>query len=303
LEELLREPPDFARFLTGSEGTLALTSRAELRTIPIPARTTLALFAFRSLSAASEAVSEFRASRPAALELIDRFLLEALKGMNSTLLYALGLDEAEASLWIEWEGEIPSGVPLGNAYVMENRAGQSSLWALYSKASKRLYEIRDRRVPLHCIDDGVVPLENLPEFVAGMREILKRHDCEGAIFGHAGDAHLHVSPRIDWEAPHVTERIEKLMEETYGFIWGLGGTISGENGDGYLRRRFAERQWAPVLPLFHLVKEVFDPAGILNPDKKFSLGASLLPPYRSFRIAGATARPLTAEEEAAELPR
>lgn len=282
LEELCGKRPDYARFLTGTEGTLVLTSEVELWTIPHPMSSSLAIFGFRSLEEAAHRVAEYRTFHPAAIQLLDRNMLEALKKSSPAILSALNLDESEASLWMEWEGPVPEGVDLEKGVVLEDPQGSSNLWALLSKAYKRLHVRKGSAVPIRCIEDGIVPPEKLVEFVRGVKEILRSNGCEGAIYGPAGDAHLHVYPWVDVSAPHLPQRIDRLMEETFGLIWELGGSISAQHGDGVLRRRHAERQWKELLPLFHRVKEVFDPAGIFNPEKKFSLDGALLPPYRSF---------------------
>jgi FAD/FMN-containing dehydrogenase len=136
---------------------------------------------------------------------------------------------------------------------------------------------------LRCIEDGVVPVGRLEEYVVRLREILRRNDCDGAIFGHAGDAHIHVNPQVDIAAPRLSERIDRLMEEVSTLVWELGGSISGEHGDGMLRTDYVSRQWEPLMGLFREVKAAFDPKGILNPGKKLSMvKGSARPRLRKF---------------------
>jgi len=282
LQELCGDSPDYARFLVGSEGTLSLITEIEVKTIPLAQSTCLAIFPFSSIQAAIEALPEIRSAEPAAIELIDDYVLQAMNRVTPSFASALGLDQAKASLWVEWESEAPRSLDSSLCKIIEDPFGQSHLWTIRSKASKYLHEQATHRVPLRCIEDGVVPIEKLSEYVAELRQLLKRHNCDGAIFGHIGDGHLHVNPNIDVTAPHLPQRLDQLMEDFYSLVLRMGGSISGEHGDGVLRRRYVDRQWSSVMPLFQLVKETFDPAGLLNPGKKISLGNSLVPPYRNF---------------------
>ncbi|MDQ3605828.1 MAG: FAD-binding oxidoreductase, partial [Gemmatimonadota bacterium] len=116
------------------------------------------------------------------------------------------------------------------------------------------------------IEDGVVPVERLPEYVAVLRRVLGAHGVPAVIFGHAGDGNLHVNPLVDVTAPGWRETIERILYEIAGEVARLGGTLAGEHGDGRLRAPLLETVWgADMVALFREVKEAFDPAGILNP--------------------------------------
>lgn len=281
LHELVKDPPDYTRFLVGTEGTLALTTEIDLKIIPIPRVTSLAILAFRKIEDAIAEVEALRSLAPAAIELMDHHVLRALGRANPHLVSFLGLDEAEASLWVEWEDVAPKELEKMKCHVIEDPTSRSNLWALRSRASKLLHEQPGPRRPLRCIEDTVVPTENLLDYVRSLREILLQHDCDGAIFGHVGDAHLHVNPSIDIQVEKIEERIGSLMEDVYACVLSFGGSISGEHGDGLLRSRFVKKQWAALIPHFQMVKETFDPAGILNPGKKYSEFELAFPPLRN----------------------
>jgi len=92
------------------------------------------------------------------------------------------------------------------------------------------------------------------------------------IFGHAGDAHIHVNPLIDVSAPDWRERVEGLLEDIVTLTARLGGTLAGEHGDGRLRAPLLDRVWdRGATELFARVKKAFDPRGILNPGVKVPL--------------------------------
>ncbi|HLG20526.1 MAG TPA: FAD-binding oxidoreductase [Bdellovibrionota bacterium] len=275
-------PPmtDLTPLLVGSEGTLALTTEIELATVPLPEKCNTAVFSFDSLSVAVAAAEPLRSSRPAAIELVDRYILKAMQTGDAGFIDSLGLTTAQASLWVEWEGEIPSVLRKEAAALLENSDVQKHLWALRSDASKILHAQPGARRPLRCVEDGVVPTDRLGTYVTELREILRRHDCDGAIFGHAGDGNIHVNPNVDVGKPRLPARIESLMNDVYDLIFRLEGSISGEHGDGLLRKNYMARQWGDLLPLFREIKAAFDPRGILNPDKKLPDGEFRIPGFR-----------------------
>jgi FAD/FMN-containing dehydrogenase len=108
--------------------------------------------------------------------------------------------------------------------------------------------------------------------VRGVRGALERRGIRGVIFGHAGDAHVHVNPLVDVSKPDWRSGIEDLLEEVVSLTARLGGTLAGEHGDGRLRTPLLARVWSEkARELFALVKEAFDPDGILNPGVKIPL--------------------------------
>jgi hypothetical protein len=89
------------------------------------------------------------------------------------------------------------------------------------------------------------------------------------IFGHAGDAHVHVNPLVDVRVSDWRARVDALLDEVATLTGRLGGTLAGEHGDGRLRTPLLARTWsAAARALFARVKAAFDPAGILNPGVK-----------------------------------
>jgi FAD/FMN-containing dehydrogenase len=119
------------------------------------------------------------------------------------------------------------------------------------------------------IEDGAVPPSRLAEYVRGVRAALDRRGVRGVIFGHAGDAHMHVNPLIDVSKPLWRDDVQGLLEDIVTLTAELGGTLTGEHGDGRLRTPLLQRVWsAEARALFTLVKNAFDPGGILNPGVK-----------------------------------
>jgi hypothetical protein len=108
--------------------------------------------------------------------------------------------------------------------------------------------------------------------VRGIREILAANDTRGVIFGHAGDSHVHVNPLVDVGKPDWRDRVQRILDAAVELTRTLGGTLTGEHGDGRLRTPLLERVWSrEAIDRFRRVKSVFDSQGIMNPGVKVAL--------------------------------
>jgi glycolate oxidase len=119
-------------------------------------------------------------------------------------------------------------------------------------------------------EDVVVPRSKVPELVAKIEEIGKRHDTFVANFGHAGDGNIHVNFMCDRDDAASIARARECVAETFQLAVDLGGTISGEHGIGYVKAQYLNYAIdKPTLEVMKGIKKVFDPNGILNPGKMF----------------------------------
>lgn len=260
LKELLDPHPRYERFLVGSEGTLCAVKHIKLKTVEFTKSTVLALISFDSIEAALEEVPEILLTHPTAVELIDKSILQLLLKSKKNV---------EASLWVEWD-EKPQVPFKGVVTFVENQDQQTQMWHLRSQSSKLLHETYQNKKPLRCIEDCAVPIHKLKPFVVELKKILNKHDCMGPIFGHVGSGHVHVNPLIPVFEPYVAQKIYELMTEVYALVMSLGGSISGEHGDGLLRAEFNSKMWGPLYHLMEKVKQTFDPKNVFNPGKKIS---------------------------------
>ena len=275
--------------LVGSEGTLAIIVGVKLALTDVPAATGGVLGAFESLDDAVAGAIGARAAGAAACELLDRTFLEvaasgeghqrvpALASVppntEAVLLAEVEADSAEdAEVAAENLAEIFRAVGATIATVAKAAAEQEEIWELRHAASPILSQLDPSLKSMQFVEDGAIPPHRLAEYVRGVREALDARRVRGVIFGHAGDAHVHVNPLIDVSAADWRDRLEGLLDDIVSLTARLGGTLSGEHGDGRLRTPLLSRVWdAPALELFSLVKKTFDPKGILNPGVKVPL--------------------------------
>ena len=269
--------------LVGSEGTLALFTGVELRLIPVAGGTSAVLAAFPSLEAAVEGAQHAREAGAVACELLDRTFLDVTAAEARALSVPAG---TEAVLVAEVEGESPTAAAAAadvlaarfraagavHAAAATDAEHERALWELRHAASPILSTLDPSLRSMQFIEDACVPPERLADYVRGVRAALDRRGVRGVIFGHAGDAHVHVNPLVDVSRPGWRADVEALLDEVTSLVASLGGTAAGEHGDGRLRAPLVERLWpSDAVTLFELLKRVFDPGRILNPGVKLPL--------------------------------
>jgi FAD/FMN-containing dehydrogenase len=143
------------------------------------------------------------------------------------------------------------------------------LWSLRHAASPILARLPASKRSMQVIEDGAVPVARLADYVRLVRRTTRAYGIEAVIFGHAGDGHVHVNLLVDTTRAGWEEAVAAVLHEVTAGTVALGGTPSGEHGDGRLRSFALETVFgAALLRLFRDIKAVFDPVGILNPGVK-----------------------------------
>ena len=273
---------DVVDILVGSEGTLAFFVELELDLTPVAASTSSVLGAFGSIEDAVRAASLARSAGAVACELLDKTFLDVAASGGERVVPA----ETESALLAEVEGanagaaqsaaneveEIFRRCGATTVRVALDRPTETELWELRHAASPILARLDPSLRSMQFIEDGAVPPENLPAYVRGIREILADNETRGVIFGHAGDSHVHVNPLVDVSEPDWRDRVQRILDAAVELTRTLGGTLTGEHGDGRLRTPLLERVWSTeAIDRFQRVKSVFDPRGIMNPGVKVAL--------------------------------
>lgn len=277
------ESGELVDLLVGSEGTLVLIVGIELQLADLPGATSSLLGAFPSLESAVAAAVQARDAGAAACELLDRTFLDVASRGDALPNVPAGTD---AVLLAEVEGDDVDDATrraqaLADAFRAAGAASvalaltpsdEEHMWELRHAASPILATLGRALTSMQFIEDGAVPPDRLPDYVRGIREILRAHDVPGVIFGHAGDSHVHVNPLVDVTRENWRETVASMLEDAVTLTARLGGTLDAEHGDGRLRTPLLSRVWPEtVMRRFGTVKDTFDPAGILNPGVKVPL--------------------------------
>jgi FAD/FMN-containing dehydrogenase len=277
---------DLVDLLVGSEGSLAIVVAIQLTLSPLPAATSSVLGSFPSLETAAAAAARAVESGASACELLDRtFLAYAATALGGNEKFRDRIQGAAAILLADVEGDSADAAAAGVRRLAEafkasgardvdialTPESEHDLWELRHAASPILSAL-DHSTSMQFIEDGAVPLPKLPDYIQGVRKALAEKEVSGVIFGHAGDAHIHVNPLIDVRQPDWRKKISGLLDDVVGLVSRLGGTLTGEHGDGRIRTPLLKRVWhKDALLAFALIKKAFDPMNIFNPGVKVPL--------------------------------
>jgi FAD/FMN-containing dehydrogenase/Fe-S oxidoreductase len=278
---LIDRTVDLSRLLAGSEGTLGVVTAATLRTVPLPGGTAVALLGFPTLDAAVRAGLDLRVHEPVACDLLDKRLLSVTRGkgdglgpippaVGAALLVTFEADterEATERAWGVVESlrsrhpmrvlADPTGSPEGVARVRGVRAA----------AVAGLQHLARGPRPLAFIEDVGVPPDALPEYLAGVQDILKRTEVSASFLIHALTGQVHTRPLVELDSPADRVKLWPLAEAVHSLALALGGTVSSQHGVGLARTPWVERQVGALYPVFRELKRIFDPKNLLNPGK------------------------------------
>ena len=266
--------------LTGSEGTLAVITAVEVALAPLPAERATLLVTLRSLEDVGPAVLALRPFEPSALELLDKTYLDFVRGAVQRHLPA----GTEAVLLVEFESAAHEAAAAVRhlaeiTELADDTTSVGRLWELRHLASPILASLPDNQRSLQLVEDGCVPVSVLGRYIRALREAAAAHGFGIVIFGHAGDGHLHANLLADVAVPDFPARLASCLDAVTGVQLSLGGTPSGEHGDGRLRAPFLARTFGDdYAELCRRTKAAWDPAGILNPGVKVPTGGERLDP-------------------------
>ncbi len=270
---------DLTRLLVGSEGTLGVITKAVLRLIPLPRRSSLLLVPFAEATKACEAVSAvFRAGVvPSAMEFMERDAVVWTMRFTDDLPAQLSADPA-AYLLIEVDGNdaevlmrdcetilrVVEEHGAGEVLLAESTAEKDALWHM-----RRSMPVSVKAHSTYKEEDTVVPRYELPKLLVGVKEIGARYGFTSVCYGHAGDGNLHVNIiRGDLDDNFWTKELPIAIREIFTLVVSLGGTLSGEHGIGLVQKGYMDIAFnATQLDLMRGIKNAFDPLGIMNPGK------------------------------------
>jgi FAD/FMN-containing dehydrogenase len=298
---------DLIDLVVGAEGTLGFITAAEWRLEPIPSSYGGVRAALHDSAALGEIVPALSRLIPSAVEYLDATFLgfvEEGKTGEGGMLGKAGKTGEGGLLMVELEGEdsreIQSRIEAARRilapYSAEilaatERNALEQLWSVRHAASPMLARLGEGRRSLQVIEDACVPLAAMSHYITAVRQAGARNRIQLVIFGHAGSGNLHVNLLPDLAEKDWKSRVIAIFEEVTEVVLQLGGTPSGEHGDGRLRAHLLERVYgAEIVRLFRLVKDAFDPLGILNPGIK--LPSPDFQPFSDLKVG----------EDAADLP-
>ena len=271
---------DLTRLVCGSEGTLAVVTRAEFRLQELPEARALASFQFDSLAAAARATVAFLGMNPSAVELLDDVAIRRARSSSAYAGSTRFVDgEPKALLLVEWSGseeeleerfakldDLAREVGATYAVPLRTKAEMQQTVKLRKSILPLLLGTTEKEKPVAFVEDAAVPPDRLEEFVVRFEEIVEKSGTWACFYGHASVGCLHVRPALDTSDPEGVGRMRRIAAEVADLVVDCGGSISGEHGDGLARSEFLEKMYGKeILRAFEEVKSLFDPKGLLNP--------------------------------------
>lgn len=270
------------RLIAGSEGTLGLMTEITLHTSPLPEFRSVVLLLFGKMEDAIDSVLAVTSQQPSACDLLDRRLL--MLGRENDSRFANFIPAtAEAGLLIEQTGfseqQARDRINMAISAVKARHPdvliaieawdydGVEFLWELPHRVVSLLARMRGGTRPLPFVEDVAIPPEALQEFFVRIQQVLHRHDVTASLYSHAASGQIHMRPFMGTPQQKDGPRMDALVRDFNEVAMSLGGTISGEHGDGMSRSAFVETQYGPLYSVFRQVKDIFDPHNLMNPGK------------------------------------
>lgn len=267
---------DLTRLFVGSEGTLGIITKINLKLIPLPESKATTLALFKKVEDTAEAVSAIIAAKiiPSTIEFMDKASIRCSEQASP-----MGIPEdIEGLLLIEVNGDsvsIESQAEKIKAVLLSHNAAEiklthdpveaDKLWQARRVVSQATYNLN----PVKIAEDVVVPRSNIPNLIRFLEELQKKYGIPILSFGHAGDGNFHVSIMIK-DTDEDRKKAEEAVKEIFSETIRLGGTLSGEHGIGTSKAAYLDMELSPeVINTMKKIKNLFDPNNILNPGKIF----------------------------------
>jgi len=266
---------DLTGIAVGSEGTFGLVTAVTVRLTHLPEAVKTVLAAFRTVVEASETVSAIIASGmiPAALEMLDEVIITAInagtgagypEGAGAVLLIELDGPRAE----VEAQGERAAALCREGGALSVSVARDEAERALLWKGRKEAAGAVGRLTAAYLLQDAVVPRSKLPQIMREVVAIGERYRLRIANVFHAGDGNLHPMICYDDRLPDELERAKEANEELLRACIALGGSVTGEHGNGLDKCKNLPLQYADAdLNFMYRIRGVFDPDRLMNPGK------------------------------------
>ena len=275
LEHLLPENgANLAAALTGTEGTLITLLEAKVKLVPQSAAPALVVLGYPTMPDAGDDVPNLLKFNPLAMEGLDIRLIDVArehwkgkgfpelpKGQGWLMIEVGGETSDEA---VSRANELAKAANTKECRVLPAGPEARVLWQLRADGSGYAGRTHSGNQAWPGWEDAAVPPANLGTYMREMDRLLADRKLEGVPFGHFGDGCIHI--RIDFPLERETTTFRSFIEDATELVLKLGGSPSGEHGDGRARSEMLSRMYSPTaISMFEQIKEVFDPQNILNP--------------------------------------
>ncbi|HEX5048767.1 MAG TPA: FAD-linked oxidase C-terminal domain-containing protein [Gammaproteobacteria bacterium] len=276
---------NMAHLAVGSEGTLGYFRRIKLKLAALPRHKALGIVHFPTFYQAMDLTRHIVALDPAAVELVDRTMIELAReiaAFRPTVEKTIR-GEPDAILLVEFAGDelAPQAAKLRDLVALMGDLGlpgsvvevtdaglQRDVWEVRKAGLNIMMSMKGDGKPVSFIEDCAVPLEHLADYTARLTDVFAKHGTRGTFYAHASVGCLHVRPVLDMRAADGAAKMRSIAEEACALVKEYKGSYSGEHGDGLVRSEWIEPIYgARLARAFAELKRAFDPKGLMNPGK------------------------------------
>jgi len=292
IERCVREPNNLNHLLCGSEGTLAVIVAAELNIVPMPQQKGLGLIFFASIAEAMQATVELLDLKPAAIEHLDRVLLDQTKGQPvfqaARDLLELDIKPCQSILAVEFFDDVDDRLAavgkrrLGlRKTILKAEAQMKLIWSLRQAGLSLLTGRKGAAKPATGIEDAAVRPPDLPAYVNSLQSLMAPLGLQASFYGHAASGLLHVRPILDLYSAEDVRKFRQLANDVSALVRKFKGSLAAEHGVGMARTEYMPQQLGDgLLSVMREIKASFDPNNLLNPGKivpdgRFKIDANL----------------------------
>ncbi len=274
LEHLLPENDfDVATFMAGTEGTLATLTSATVRLVEDPAHRLMLVLGYGSMAEAADDVPALLGFEPTACEGLDSRIVNVVRDNGGTVP---DLPRGQGWLFVEISGgdqrEIADTVGRAAAAsaaldsrVVSDPREQAVLWRIREEGAGLATRTLPRKA-LSGWEDAAVPPERLGTYLREQDVLLAEYGLDGVPYGHFGDGCVHIRIDFPLDDPGGQATFRNFLVEAATLVSSLGGSLSGEHGDGRARSELLPLMYSDkAIDLFARVKGAFDPDDLFNP--------------------------------------
>lgn len=294
IDALVPNPAGYnlSHLLVGSEGTLAYSTKVELKLWPLIGKKVLGACHFGSFYQAMDAAQHLVKLKPIAVELVDSTLLalagdipmfqstlkQFVRGTPAAILlveFAEDTDENERRLKLlgQTMGDLgfgwdKSGAQWGGVVEVRDGVLQAAIADVRTSGLNIMMSMKQAGKPVSFVEDCAVPLAHLADYTDRLTQVFEKHGTKGTWYAHASEGCLHVRPVLNLRLEKDVKAMRGIAEAAFEMVKAYKGSHSGEHGDGIVRSEFHETMFgARIVHAFEEVKDRFDPGGLYNPGK------------------------------------
>ncbi|MFY0654320.1 MAG: FAD-binding protein [Cyclobacteriaceae bacterium] len=275
---------NLSKIITGSEGTLAVTTALKLNLEPLPKHKSVCVVHYAELLEAISSVEMMLDYNPSAVEILDDTVVNLSRENLTTKHHCHFIDgDPKAILIVEFYGDSKEDVMdrptkmiqqlkdegYGYAYPLyPDGESYEDVWVIRKKGLGLMLGIKGEKKPLPFIEDAGIPVEVLPTYIDEVLQICEKHNTKVSMYAHASVGVIHVRPILDLRQAQDIENLKNITDKTFELVMKYGGSWSGEHGDGLVRSAYNKPFFGDqVYNALIDVKKLFDPENRMNPGK------------------------------------